>query len=265
MAPVQLTGIGYFDTLGLPPGCVQGLLADDSLVHPGEEGRFTETLWLLPQALAFQPTEELRQARAQARARGRAEGEIGLGVFQNFLKVTDEALSVWGEILQAVPDSRLLLQDTLPLPERAETIRQRAAAAGLPMERVKIRMGQRDFLRDYAQLDLVLDTFPYPGGYMTALALYLGVPVVTLPGDRYGSRLGASLLRAAGRREWIASSAEEYLRKAVGLADSAGHLQAEQKRLYEELPHSALLDTESYVRRVEESLRGMVNLIASQE
>ena len=260
LAPVQLAGIGYFDTWGLPPGWVQGLLADGSLVRPGEEGRFTENLWRLPQALAFQPTEELRQAREQARA-GREAGEGGeglsFGVFQNFLKVTEAALAAWGEILRAVPGSRLLLQDTLPLSERAGAIRQRAALAGLPLERVEIRMGQRDFLRDYGRLDLVLDTFPYPGGYMTALALYLGVPVVTLAGDRYGSRLGESLLRAAHRREWVGTSVEEYVEKAVKLAGSARRLRREQRRLYEDLPHSALLDTDSYVRSVEESFIGM--------
>ncbi len=257
LAPVQLAGIGYFDTWGLPTGWVQGLLADCSLVRPGEEGRFTENLWQLPQALAFQPTEELRQAREQARACPRAEGVIRLGVFQNFLKITDGALSAWGEILRAVPGSRLVLQDTLPLSERAGAIRQRAALAGLPLERVEIRMGQRDFLRDYGRLDLVLDTFPYPGGYMTALALYLGVPVVTLAGDRYGSRLGESLLRAAHRREWVGASVEAYVEKAVKLAGSARRLRREQRRLYEDLPHSALLDTDSYVRSVEESFIGM--------
>lgn len=256
LAPVQLSGIGYFDTLGLPEGFVQGLLADDSLVRPGEEGRFTEGRWQLPRALAFRPTEEMRRVRKRGRARPRQEGTVLLGVFQNFLKITDEALSAWGEILRALPESRLLLQDTLPLPERAESLRQRAAARGLPLTRVEIRPGRQDFLQDYAGLDLVLDTFPYPGGYMTALALYLGVPVVTLAGDRYGSRLGESLLRAAGRGEWIAASPGEYVQKAVALS-GGGQLGAEQARLYAELPRSALLDTKSYVRSVEASFLGM--------
>ena len=87
---------------------------------------------------------------------------------------------------------------------------------------------------------------------MTALALYFGVPVVTLRGDSYGSRFGAAILKAAGREEWIAGDVEEYAKLAVELGREPARLRQERERLFIELPDSALLNTFSYVVQVEE-------------
>lgn len=257
-APLQLSGIGYFDTLGLPEGCVDGFLTDACLARPGEERLFAEPWWELPQALVFRPDKSLEEARR--RLSGKAESRCGgpvLGVWQNLLKVTDTALDTWGEILQALPESRLIIRDALPIKERAEAVRRRAEKMGLPVDRVQVEPGREDFLPAYGDLDLVLDTFPYPGGYMTAAALYLGVPVVTMAGDRYGSRFGASLLQVAGRPEWIAGNREEYVRLACGLAGSADSLRAARQSLWETVPRSALLDTKSYLENLAESIESL--------
>ena len=288
-APVQLAGIGYFDTWGLPPGCVDGLLADSTLVQAGEEGRFMEPLWKLPQALVFQPSTAMQELYYRkpplsasppprgARKRGMPVASLDrdhrrwwwgattairehsclFGVFQNALKITEKALSAWQKILQAVPQGKLLIQDTLPLAERAASLEKRIAEAGLPMERVEVRVAQRDFLEDYAQMDIILDTFPYPGGYMTATALYLGMPVVTLAGDRYGSRMGASLLKAVGHAEWVAHSVDEYVQKAVDLAEDKNRLLEIKSELRKGSLSSPLFDVRAYLQSVERSLLEM--------
>ena len=125
---------------------------------------------------------------------------------------------------------------------------------GLPLERIELRGGSLSFWDIYRELDLVLDTFPYPGGYMTALALYFGVPVVTLRGDSYGSRFGASILKAAGREEWIAGSVEEYVEKVIELGGDEIKLRQAQERLFDEIVDSSLLDVSTYVRKVAEEL-----------
>ena len=249
-APVQLSGLGYFDTLGLPEGIVDGFLADEVLLPLGEEEKFLEPLFRLPQALAFQPTAAMKDFRVGL-SRRKVQGEVVFGVVQNVLKITDSALKAWGRILQEVPGSRLLIKDVLPKSERIERLRQRAESLGLPLERLELVGGSLSFWDIYREVDLVLDTFPYPGGYMTALALYFGVPVVTLRGDSYGSRFGASILKAAGRDEWIAGREEEYVKSAVELGREPARLRQERERLFIELPDSALLDTSSYVRQVE--------------
>lgn len=250
-APVQLSGLGYFDTLGLPEGLVDGFLADEALLPLGEEENFLEPLFRLPQALAFQPTAAMKNFRVGLAPR-KAQGAVAFGVVQNALKITDSALRAWGRILQEVPDSRLLIKDVLPASERLQHLRQRAERLGLPLERLELRGGSLSFWDIYQEVDLVLDTFPYPGGYMTALALYFGVPVVTLRGDSYGSRFGASILKAAGREKWIAGSVEEYVRSAVELGRKPAMLRQERELLFRDIADSALLDTSSYVRQVEE-------------
>ena len=269
-APVQLTGIGYFNTLGLPPGRVDGLLADSSLFYPGEESRFTEPIWLLPQAFAFRPTASMRLFREKLSGFSR-QGPVTFGVLQNAMKVNNVALRVWGRILKALPEARLLIQDVVPgrarldpvkekfivsggppyLQERLEELYQEAKAWGLPMDRVEIRPGSHKFWDTYREIDLILDTFPYPGGFMTALALYFGVPVLTFKGYRYGSRFGASLLKAAGREAWIAGSMEEYAKLAVAMGREPEALRQARERLFEEIEGSALLDTAAYVESVE--------------
>ena len=87
---------------------------------------------------------------------------------------------------------------------------------------------------------------------MTALALYFGVPVVTLRGDSYGSRFGAAILKAAGREEWIAGDVDEYVKSAVELGREPARLRQERELLFRDIADSALLDTASYVRQVEE-------------
>ena len=89
---------------------------------------------------------------------------------------------------------------------------------------------------------------------MTALALYFGVPVVTLKGDSYGSRFGASILRAAGREEWIAGSIEEYLEKVIELGGDDAKLRRVQERLFEEIVASSLLDVQGYIGMMGEAL-----------
>ena len=250
-ALIQLSGIGYFDTLGLPEGVVDGLLADEALIPNEEEGFFTEPVFRLPQAVAFQPTAAMRNFRIGLPKR-KAQGPMTFGVVQNVLKVTDGALRAWGRILQELPDSRLIIKDVLPKSDRLARLKRRADALGLPLERVNLRGGSLSYWQIYEELDIVLDTFPYPGGFMTALALYFGVPVVTLRGCSYGARFGASILKAAGREELIAGSVEEYVEKALELGRENARLRQERERLFIELPDSALLDISSYVRQVEE-------------
>lgn len=252
-APVQLSGLGYFDTLGLPEGLVDGFLADEVLLPLGEEENFLEPLFRLPQALAFQPTAAMKNFRAGLAPR-KAQGAVAFGVVQNALKITDSALKAWGRILQDVPGSRLLIKDVLPEAERMQSLRQRAASLGLPLERIEFMVGSLSFWHIYREVDLVLDTFPYPGGFMTALALYFGVPVVTLKGDSYNSRFGASLLKAAGREEWIAGSVEEYVAQAATMGRDRERLREEQAKLFEEITASPLLAVQRYVEMVQSAL-----------
>ena len=241
-APVQLSAIGYFDTTGL--GAVDGLLTD-KILDPSEIDKsfFREELVPLPHAFCFTPTEAMQKCRRQPRNESMP---LTFGCFQNGMKLNREVLALWREILELCPKARLIVQDTTRLPERRQALEKRLEKAGLPMERTEVRLGTDNYLQDYQEIDIMLDTFPYNGGAMTATALYMGVPVVTLRGNHHSARFGASLLTAAGYEEWIADSREDYLKCALQLASDLSFLAAVQENLRAEVENSPLCDKARY-------------------
>lgn len=238
LAPVQLEAVGWFDTTGVP--AVDALLTDGVMDGAGAARLFTERLCRLPRAWCFTPTAAMRALAVQAReaqtARGMEDardtqagaagqavaGGVTFAAFGNFLKISDAVLAAWREILCRLPAARLVLQDTLRAPVRVRSLRERLAAQGLPLARVAVRMGEDGYLAALARAAVVLDTFPYPGGAMTATALALGVPVLTLAGSHHSARVGCSLLTAAGHPELIAADAAAYVRTAYELARDSG-------------------------------------------
>ena len=141
--------------------------------------------------------------------------------FNNFTKVNDEVLSLWREILRQVLESRLLLKYRLMGTEAGrKCIGERLLKYGLPIERIEMRGLSTDYLAEYGDMDIALDTFPYPGGLTTCEALFMGAPVVTLIGYRHGSRFGLSFLSNFGLSELAAKNKEEYVNIAVALVQN---------------------------------------------
>ena len=239
-----IEAVGWFDTTGL--AAVDELLTDDVMDPAGSEPLLTERPLRLPHAWCFTPNAAMRAVRDASPALC-GDGTIHLAGFQNFLKLNDALLQMWNEILARVPQAHLHLRDTMQSPERVIALAQRCKALGLPMERVTIEMGNKDYLADLAHMDFVLDTQPYPGGAMTATALYLGVPVLTMRGDSHSRCVGASILTAAGLPELIAGSEEAYIKKAVNLASCSDKLTTLKEKVWNCLPKSALCDRKRYI------------------
>ena len=134
----------------------------------------------------------------------------------------------------------------------------RLRAVGIELSQVdlvEVVPGTEAHLAMYAKVDVALDPFPYNGTTTTCEALWMGVPVVTLAGDRHASRVGVSLLTAAGHPEWIARNSSDYVRIATGLASDPARLQAIRTALRGELQHSTLLDHAGQAARFGAALR----------
>ena len=241
-APVQLSAIGYFDTTGLE--AVDGVLTDNVLDPSARDAAyFSEKLIKLPHAFCFTPNEAMQKSRHQARGEN---APLTFGSFQNAMKINTEVLALWREIMALSPGARLIVQDTTRLPERRQAIERRLEKAGLPMERTEVRLGTDNYLAGYQEIDIMLDTFPYNGGAMTAASLYMGVPVVTIRGNHHSARFGASLLSAAGYGEWIAENPRSYVKIALQLAADRSFLRAVQENLRSEMENSPLCDKAAY-------------------
>lgn len=244
-APIQITGLGWIDTTGLT--AIDYILTDEFLTPRGAEKFFTEKFLFVPHALTFTPTVGMSPRRSIARE------EITFGCFNNFMKITDDYLKCAAEILSRVPNSRLILQDTTRIESRRRRMIDRIKKF-LPIERVDVRLGRDAYLDDYADVNIMLDTFPYNGGAMTATALCMGVPVLSVAGDRYGSRFGADILRAAGLDELIVDDQKNFVERAIELA-------ADPIDVSDRLKGSALLDTRRFVRAVEEKFIDVVERV----
>ena len=243
-APIQISGIGYFDTTGL--NAIDYILTDNYLAPIGQEKFFSEKLLRLSSAFAFTPTETMQFSSCSP-----IHSYITFGSFNNFMKVTDDYLKCIKKILTLVDNSKFIMQDTTMIPTRKTEMEKRLKKLRLPLDRIEVRLGNDDYLNDYADIDIILDTFPYNGGTMTATALYMGVPVISLYGTRHSSRFGADILRLAGMSELIAADTKEYMAKAIFLAVDSDKLKALKKTLRERLNKSKLLDTKGFITELE--------------
>ena len=247
-APVQMSGIGYFNSTGIRQ--TDGFLTDAYCSPEALSPYFVEPLLRLPHShFCYAPFSRFPDIGALAADR---QGHITFGCFNNFAKVTDEMLRLWARILQAVPGSHLLLKHELfdSVEGRAYTVK-RMQSCGVPVERVEMRGLSRDYLAQYRDMDIALDTSPYPGGLTTCEALCMGVPVVTLTGGRHGARFGYSFLSNLGMPELAAATPEAYIALAVQLASDRELLHVLHQQLRPMMLRSPIMNGAAYMRDLE--------------
>lgn len=249
-APVQICGIGYFDTTGMS---VMDYVLGDNYCDPlGQEAYFREQIIRLPHShLCYTPSERF----AADLPAYHVHSPIIFGSFNNFAKITEQALDVWRTILERVPNSRLLLKNVHPRLETLLAMKRKMRQLDFPMDRVELRPGSYDYLKDYGEVDIILDTYPYTGGGTTCEALYLGIPVVNRHGRRHGSRFSYSLLANAGLGELSVNNWQDYIERAVALAKDRALLQALHQKIPAMMKDSPLMDGPGYVRDVENAYR----------
>lgn len=255
-APLQLSWLGYFATTGLAE--MDYLLADRTGLPAEQRAFFSEKIWYLPETrLCFTPPTESPEVSPLPAAQGSG---LTFGSFQVLAKINDRVLSLWGGILKALPLSRLRLQNEFLTDVGVrEGLKERLLAQGIDPSRVSMHggMSREEYLAAHAEVDVILDTFPYPGGTTTCEALWMGVPTLTLAGDTLLSRQGASLLAAAGLEGWIASTPDQYVAKAIALTGDLAALADLRAGLRRNVASSPLFDAERFAENFTEALWAM--------
>jgi protein O-GlcNAc transferase len=243
-APVQLSGIGWFDTTGL--AAIDYFLTDRHCnIHVAE---FSEQPLRLPHShLCYMPLQDV-----PACGYYEPHAPFVFGSFNNFAKITDEMLTLWLSIVHSVPGAHLLLKDTGAFPARQQAIHERAMQLGYAENELELRSGSPEYLKEFDELDIMLDPYPYPGGGMTCEALLMGVPVVSLAGTRHGTRFGCSLLKNAGLDELVAEDCAGYKAIAVTLAHDKDRLCTLHRTLRSKLQASPVMDGVGYMREMEQ-------------
>lgn len=253
LAPVQISYLGYPNTTGLAAmdfrfvDAVTDPTDEDQRFHTEQLVRFSTCAW------SYEPPASAPLPRLADK------GQITFGSFNNPAKLSPTTLRLWARVLDAVPCSRLLLKGQgLDDALARSVIETKLREAGLDLARVQL-LGRTSVLASHLELyhsvDVALDAFPYHGTTTTCEALWMGVPVVTLLGDRHASRVGASVLSAVGHSEWIASSPDHYVTIAAGLAGDAEHRARLRHQLRDDLRKSVLFDHAGQAARFGAALR----------
>ena len=255
-APVQISGIGDIHTTGLRE--TDYFLSDMICLPPGQPARgFTEKIALLPYChLCYAPDIVRELPREAVVPPAEKNGFVTFGSFNNFAKVSRETLLLWRSVLEAVPDARFILKGKIAsIPDGRAEATARLKGIGIDPARVELRPYSPDYLEQYADIDVALDTTPYNGGLTTCEALVMGVPVVSLRGTSHASRYGATILENAGLPELVAGSDTEYINKAVRIARSLPILKEFHAKLRRAVQKSRLMDGAAYMHDMEELYR----------
>lgn len=264
-APVMVSWLGYFATTGLP--YMDAVLLDEWHAPPGSEAQFVEPIIRLPTGrFCYKPVPWApAQVAAPAFARN---GFITFGCFNNTAKINDAVFDVWARVLHAVPTARLILKwRTFNDDAFRQQVTNTFATRGIATERIELRgpSFHADLLKEYADLDIALDPFPFTGGLTSCEALWMGVPVVTWPQSRVVSRQTHALLHQIGLPELSAKDADDYVRIAVELANDRARLAHLRATLRDRMRASKLMDVAGFARQLENTLIDLYHRIEAEE
>lgn len=235
----------------------------DDVLHPEDEGagaeRFTETLVRLPNFYAFTPPPEAPDVSALP---ADGNGFVTFVSFNKPCKMNDGVLDVWSGVLKAVPESRLILKFRNHLGDAALAgpMLARLEANGIGAGRIEMAAaldGIGDHLAHYHRGDIALDPFPFSGATTTFQALWMGLPVISLYGERFIGRMAASISHHAGLSDLAAATPAEYVDAAAALAADRDRLRDLRSGLRQQLKASPLCDGRAYARNVEDALQAM--------
>ena len=251
-APIQVVGIGDVGSTGLRE--VDFFLTDGYCSPPDRpSSEFSERPARLQDChLCYDPTILRSLPEPGVEPPAQKNGFVTFGSFNNFAKASRETLVLWRSVLEAVPRSKLVIKGKIAsVPDGEEEATARLSSVGIDMDRVEFRPYSPDYLEQYRDIDIALDTTPFTGGLTTCEALVMGVPVISLKGATHAARMGASILENAGLPELVAANGLEYVRKAARIAGSMPILVKFHGGLREVVKGSRLMDAKHYMRNVE--------------
>jgi predicted O-linked N-acetylglucosamine transferase (SPINDLY family) len=253
-AAVQMSWLGFPSTIGLP--AIDYRITDMQVDLPGYEAFNVETPLRLPFSyFCYRPGPAPQVAPPPCLSRG----SVTFGSFNNLSKLSLAAIGLWSRVLLAVPGSTLLLKGKgLGEAGARGRVEQAFAQCGVPAERLDLNGWENSaesHLARYHDVDIALDSYPYNGATTTCEALWMGVPVVSLAGRSHASRMGLSLLTAAGLAELACADEAGFVVAAAALAVDHDRLAAWRQSMRERLQASPLMDERGFTRALEDLYR----------
>lgn len=253
-APIQVSWAGYPGTTGLE--AIDYIIADRNEIPHGAEIHYRERVLRMPDAyVCYEPPDA---APAVSPLPALKRRHVTFGSFNNPSKLNTEVVAVWAQILDRVPDSLLILRyQGLDDPDLAERLQSLFAGRGIDPARVSLggKLPHPRLLELYTEVDIALDTFPYNGGLTTLEALWMGVPVITWPGETFAGRHSLTHLSTIGLTETIARDPDHYVDLATSLAGDLKGLASLRAGLRTRVASSPLCDRERFARNFQHVIR----------
>lgn len=262
-APIQASFIGFPGTTGLT--AVDYFISDQITDPEDAQADYVETLLRMPmrpctyRPLSRNPLWRYQPAYQVQPAPALHNGYVTFGSCNNLGKVTDQVLQTWGEILNQVPGSKLLIEGKgFELPEFTQRYIARCKTLGIAEDRLILvpREYKNQYLT-YHRVDIALDTFPMTGGATSLDVVWMGLPVVAMLGRSHMGRITAGVLHCLQRPEWLAHDEQSYINIASGLAQDVAALNQLRLGLRDAVEQSSLLRDELVCPMFGVALRSM--------
>jgi hypothetical protein len=258
-APVQVSFLNHTGSSQVPN--VDYVLSDGIGTPESDQAHYSEKIYRLPSCFFCFDYRGSLSPPVAIDPPSVKNGFTTFGCFGYSGKLNKELIEIWAKLLLRVPHSVLHLQN----PQMASYDRRRFISTqfrnlGIDCERLRLPNGvdRRTLLEVYNHIDISLDTWPYCGGNTIAESLWMGVPVVTLKGDRFSSRYGASLLAAAGCHDLVGRDADEYIEVAARLAGDLPRLTMLRRNLRQMSIEYGLGDSQRFARDLEAAYVAML-------
>ncbi len=255
-APIQVSWLGYFATTGVKE--IDYILADKYVAPIIDDAYFVEKIWRLPDGyLCFTQPKEAPPINDLPAIQNQY---VTFGCFNNLSKINDKVIDLWAQILQKLPNAKLMLKNkALADSAIALSIQEKFTFFGANADQLILEgpCSRAELLSAYNKIDIALDPFPYPGGTTSIESLWMGVPVITKAGNTFLSRVGESIAHNTYQTEWIAKDNEEYIQKALYFASDFRHLAKIRLKMRDQLLNSPAMLANQFAKNFETAMYDM--------
>tara|TARA_B100001057_G_scaffold392186_1_gene400650 strand:+ start:642 stop:2333 length:1692 start_codon:yes stop_codon:yes gene_type:complete len=252
IAPFQISWLGYPNTVGFPT--IDYLIADDNLIKKDEEKYYLEKIIRIPNIWNCHSGFEFKRKFRDPPIK--KNKFITFGSFNNFLKISDEVIEVWSNILKSIKNSKLILKSSLNVNKDVllKKFKKYDVHESIEFYEKKNFFNNRDHLDLYKKIDIALDTFPYNGVTTTFEALWSGVPVIAMKGFNMNSRCGESILKNANLDYLISRNKSDYLRVALYYSNNLEKLDDLRKMIHKNILNTSLFDSKKFSNDLQSKL-----------
>ncbi len=264
-APLQISWLGYSASTGVAE--MDYYVGDNYVARKEEESSFTEKIYRLPNCyLCFSPPYDAPDIDTLPAIKN---GFITFGCFNNLNKINNEVIALWSEILINIPSSKLFLKSKQLNDQKVQdTLYQNFEQYGINRDKLILDSyspTRKELLATYNKIDIALDPFPYTGTTTSVEALYMGVPVLTLKGDKFISNVGESIMHNIKMSDWIAKNKDEYVKKAKDFSFNILHLAEIRAKLRDKSLNSPLFDGQGFANDFQDGLMKMWEMYLSDK